>query len=154
MGTTSEFYDNGHGDRFTDSSLVNDEIAWFLQEEQEILDSIAEDIDALIEVGCMHGRYLDWAVQHRKLYFGLDQVHRYITAGKDEIRRKKLDGKNFNFILSGAEQLAGLVERRIINTRPERTLALFPFNSFGNMVDPLVILRNLQQSKLLYLISS
>lgn len=152
--TPLEFYENGHGDPFADDSHLNREVAAFLKQEEHLMSAVADGIDTLIEVGCMHGRYLDWAVRHKKSYFGLDRVHRYIRAGRQEAAQRGLPYCDFQFMRAGAEQISELVSEKILRSRPERSLALFPFNSFGNMRDPVAIIKTLKESGLLFFISS
>jgi hypothetical protein len=45
------------------------------------MSAVADGIYTLIDVGRMHGRCIDWAARHKKPYFDLDQVYRYIRAG-------------------------------------------------------------------------
>jgi hypothetical protein len=42
----------------------------------------AEDFDVLVEIGCMHGRALDWSLAHGKRYVGIDITPRYIKEVK------------------------------------------------------------------------
>jgi hypothetical protein len=67
----------------------------FLKQEEHLVSAVADGIDTPIEVGCMHGRNVDWAVKHKKSYFDLDQVHRYIRTGRQEAAQRGLSYCDF-----------------------------------------------------------
>ncbi|HKV92562.1 MAG TPA: hypothetical protein VJW20_08450 [Candidatus Angelobacter sp.] len=154
MGTTVAFYQNGYGDRFIDSSLFNDEVAAFLRAEEQILNTLAPSMLGLVEVGCMHGRYLQWAIENRKRYFGVDVIHRYIQNGRRTIARRCLPVADYQFLLGGVEQLSTVVKDPHVHANPRQYLMLFPFNSFGNMDYPEEVIKSLKSVNLQFVISS
>lgn len=154
MGTTPEFYRNGYGDRFIDPSLFNEEVAAFLCAEEQILNTLSCAIHGLVEVGCMHGRYLEWAILNRKRYFGLDMVERYIIKGRKSVHKRGLSSVDYRFILGSMEQLPAIVDDPDVSAHPDKYVMLFPFNSFGNMDHPEGVIQSMQSLKLHFVVSS
>jgi len=154
MAEIKDFYESGKGDRLIDSLLFPEEIKQFLICEKRILDSLADSFDLLVEVGSMYGRYLKWAVENGKRYFGIDVVERYIEAGRKIVLDSQLDPARYRFVLSGAENVAELVITHEWSIKPNRCILFFPFNSFGNMNDPLTVIRGVRKSGLPFLIST
>jgi|GEM_PF-1615228 hypothetical protein len=154
METTPEFYQNGYGDRFIDPSLFNDEVAAFLQGEEQILNTVSCRLCGIIEVGCMHGRYMEWAIRHRKRYFGVDVVERYISRGQQSLRKRGLPAADYHFILGSMEQMPKILNDPHVSAHPEEYLMLFPFNSFGNMDYPEAAVRAMENLKLHAIIST
>jgi len=151
MLSTREFYGGGQGDRLVDPNCYPKEIVDFLREERKLLDSMAASIDTLVEIGCMHGRYLDWAVGLNKRYIGIDIVPRYINMGRRIVAEKRLERKKYQFVLGGAEMVDVLARQK---AAPGKCLLFFPFNSFGNMADPIPVILSVRKSNLPFLISS
>jgi len=149
--STKDFYDKGYGDSLIDVSLLPEEVKEFLLEEELILFSIKDSFDLLIEVGCMNGRYLEWAVAENKSYIGIDVATRFIKEGKERIVKLKLD-TNYQFIEGAAENIVNLIP--IEQLRNENCLLFFPFNSFGNMKDAGLVISAIKESGLPFLISS
>lgn len=154
MGTTPEFYQNGYGDRFTDPLLFNEEVAAFLQAEEQILNTVSYRLRGIIEVGCMHGRYMEWAVRQRKRYFGIDVVERYISRGWKSLRNRGLPAADYHFLLGSVEQMPRVLNDPHVSAHPEQYLVLFPFNSFGNMDYPEAAVRAMETLKLHVIIST
>lgn len=154
MASSIDFYKNGFGDRFLDSSCYTAEIIDFLQSEEDLLTIVNDGFDLLVEIGCMHGRYLNWAVSHSKNYLGIDIVPKYIDAGLQRVVQCGFCRKSYQFKLGKAEEIAVLVDPEKLRASPERCLLLFPFNSFGNMSEISAVINNLVVSRLPFLISS
>ncbi len=74
MAEIKDFYESGRGDRLIDPFLFPEEIKQFLLCEKRILEALAGSFNLLVEVGSMYGRYLKWAVENGKRYFGIDVV--------------------------------------------------------------------------------
>ena len=148
------FYKNGLGDRLIDPSFYPPEIKQFLIDERKILDSLSSKIDLLIEVGCMQGRYLEWAILQNKYYLGIDIVLRYIKAGQKIVKTLELPVEQYQFKCGSAENIAELVKSKKSSIPPERCLIFFPFNSFGNMENPIPIIKSLKKSNLPFIIST
>jgi len=149
-----DFYGNGQGDRLIDPLFYPKGIKLFLEDEEKLLKSLAPFFDLLIEVGCMHGRYLCWAIRRKKSYIGLDIVERYISAGRQRLGELKTPSDQCRFVLGGAEDIADIIHPNDLGVDVGRCLAFFPFNSFGNMPNPKLVVKGLAQSGLPFCISS
>jgi hypothetical protein len=154
MSGTKDFYESGKGDRLIDPFLFPEKIKQFLLYEKRILEALTGSFDLLIEVGCMHGRYLKWAVKNNKCYLGIDIVERYIETGKKIVLGLQLDTNKYRFILGGAENIAKIVKLDEWDIRPNRCVLFFPFNSFGNMDNPVAVIKSIKKSSLPFLIST
>lgn len=102
----------------------------------------------------MYGRYLRWAIEQGKCYLGLDIVPRYVEAGRKTVIKLGLSPQHYQFVLGGAEEIAKLVKPKQLLVEPQRCLLLFPFNSFGNILNPSPVVTGLRESGLPFLISS
>jgi len=149
--STKDFYDKGYGDSLIDLSLLPKEVKDFLLKEELILSSIKDSFKLLTEIGCMNGRYLEWAVAENKSYIGIDVVPRFIKEGKERVIKLKL-GTNYQFIEGTAEDIINLIP--IKELRNKNCLLFFPFNSFGNMEDARPVISAIKESGLPFLISS
>ncbi|MCL5021045.1 MAG: hypothetical protein M1339_05155 [Bacteroidetes bacterium] len=153
--TGSQFYEVGAGDRLVDPASYPQEILEYLSAESGFVSELGNHFDRLIEIGCMNGRYLEWAVHHNKFYIGVDPVLRYIEAAQANISALDLPRDRFIAINDRAEHL-----QKITNTfcptksSADRSMAFFPFNSFGNADEPSKLVVALQKSRLRFLISS
>src|SRR5712691_11754913 len=154
MASSREFYRSGLGDRFLDPSFYSAEIREFLRSEESLVNSLSGCFDLLVEVGCMQGRYLNWAVNQSKNYIGIDIVPKYIEAGSLRVLERRLCSRSYRFTLGSAEEIASIVQPTELGMTPGRCLLLFPFNSFLNIPDTDGVLVNLAQSKIPFLVSS
>jgi len=149
-----DFYGNGQGDRLIDPLFYPKGIKLFLEDEEKLLKLLVPFFDLLIEVGCMHGRYLCWAIRRKKSYIGIDVVERYIFAGKQRLGELKTLSDQCSFILGSAEDIADTIHPNDLGVDVGRCLAFFPFNSFGNMPNPKSVVKSLAQSGLPFCVSS
>lgn len=154
MNSVKDFYGKGKGDRLIDPLFYPKSIRLFLIDEEMLLNRLSQSFDLLVEVGCMHGRYLEWAVDNGKHYLGVDVVRRYVSAGKSRLEKFRRSSMKHKFVLGGAENISKIVVPSDWNVTAERCLLLFPFNSFGNMPDPFSVATSLGQGCLPFLISS
>lgn len=154
MQYVQQFYACGLGDRLLDPKRYPSEIVRYLQEEERIVTTIEDSFDLLIEVGCVYGRYLDWAIAHKKSYIGIDIVERYVEDGRQILTDRQLPTDTFSFIAGDAEMLAQLIQPDQLPVAPHRSLLLFPFNSFGNMSSADRVLQSLRACNLPFMISS
>lgn len=154
MTEIKDFYESGKGDHLIDPLFFPEEIRQFLICEKRILEALADSFDLLVEVGSMYGRYLKWAIGDGKCYFGIDVVERYIEAGRKIILDSQLDPIKYKFVLGGAENITELVRPDEWSAKPNRCILFFPFNSFGNMNNPLTVIRGIRKSGLPFLIST
>lgn len=147
------FYGSGLGDRLIDESLFPNEIKDFLKDEEKLFSQINSSFDTLVEVGCMNGRYLEWAMKRKLWYVGIDVIPSYIDEGI--IRAKAIDySAESRFILGGAEELHVLLNWKALGINQAKTLLFFPFNSIGNMHDCVPVIRSLKKSETPFIIST
>ena len=135
------FYASGLGDRLVDENRYSASIRRFLSAEKELLEVARASFEMLVEVGCMDGRYLRWAVACEKSYLGVEPVARYAAAARRSIARFGDDRSRYRAIRGSAESLDTLLGAETTGKKP--ALVFFPFNSFGNARDPWPILRAL-----------
>jgi len=147
------FYGGGLGDRLIDESVFPKEIKEFLRDEENLLLQISPSFNTLIEVGCMHGRYVEWAVKHNLRYIGIDVVHSYINEGttKSKTFNSSIEPK---FILGGAEELHILLNWETLGIDKTKALLFFPFNSIGNMNDCIPVITSIRRSGAPFFIST
>jgi hypothetical protein len=154
MLSSNKLYESGLGDRLADQAYHPKHITKFLHEELRIMNSIEGSKDLLIEVGCMHGLYLDWAIAHKKYYIGIDIVERYIETGRRTVARLGLSNDIYQFIVGDAEDLADVISQQQVPVAHDRCLLFFPFNSFGNMQDAERVITSLKRCEMPFYISS
>lgn len=144
-----EHYYSEFGWRMFDPSLLTPELKEYLSEEcralQAVVQSSDRHYDTLIEVGCGYGRYLEWALERQLRYEGIDLVPWLVEMGQGfvaEIRLSKpeahceirrMSAQYMHQVLSDADTLAPLI--------------FFPFNCFGSLADPQLVLESLSQCK-------
>lgn len=145
---TAQFYASGAGDRLVAAALLPPAVRTLLDDEERMLDDLGDGIDVLVEVGSMYGLHLDWAVRSERAYIGIDVVPRYVDEGRARLAVRALPADRYRFDLTGAEDLAA------VRLPAGRALALFPFNSFGNMQRPRAVLAALSDSGLPFAIST
>lgn len=153
-GEIMSFYGSGLGDRLIDESLFPLEIKKFLIEEERLLNQSKSSFNSLIEVGCMHGRYLQWAIEHVQNYIGVDIVPSYIDAGHRRLKEYFYESLRCNFILGSAENIDTLLNWKMLGINQHKALLLFPFNSFGNMQNYLSVIRSIKRSGVPFFIST
>mgnify|MGYP001466761920 CR=1 FL=1 len=148
------FYGSNLGDRLIDETLFPIEVKLFLEAEKKLLEKIIKPFNTLIEVGCMYGRYLQWANDNVQNYIGIDIIKSYVKIGQknSKIHSNKLS--NCFFILGNAENLDTILNWKKLNLDPNKTLIFFPFNSFGNMQNYLSVIQSLKKTATSFFISS
>lgn len=154
MVSTRTFFETTLADRLMDPECFSAEIKDYLKQETAMVNAIESFIDVLIEVGCMNGRYLDWAIEHKKRYIGIDIVARHIGAGRRAVLERGLPADSCQFLLGNAEEISQLIPPETLLVDKARTLLLFPFNCFGNVVNVNRLMESLQRIDLPFFISS
>ncbi len=147
--TRLEFYSTGCGDALVNPARYPREITRYLAAECALLELIPGR--HLVEVGCMQGRYLDYAMDRGLDYLGVDVVARYIEEGRRRVEAHSAPTGRARFALGSATDLHHILND--VSPGTESTI-LFPFNSFGNCEDPLAVLRSLGRCGRPFLISS
>lgn len=153
MPSVQTFYEEGAGDRLMDTACHPPAIKEFLAAEQQMLSEVADCVDVLVEVGCMDGRNLGWAVAHGKRYIGVDQVQRHIQTARRTAEERGLR-EHAHFVTGDARRINTVVQPALRDLAGARALLFFPFNSFGNMPGPTRALRSIRASGLPFFISS
>lgn len=148
MKNTLEFYSSGLGDNLIKKSFYPKEIVSFLDKEKEIVKDELRNFDLLFEVGCMEGRYLDVALSENKKYYGIDVVERYVEMGQEILSKKELPANDFTIKIADAASL----DEIFIKNNLSKALIVFPFNSFGNMVNMKDVIKSLATAKRSFLI--
>ena len=143
-----DFYASGPGDHLVESSFFPKEIVLFLEKEKEIVQEALRASGLLFEVGCMEGRYLDVALSEGKKYFGIDLVERYVKKGNEVLSKKGLPTSDF--VIQQAD--ASSIDEVFSKNNLDRALVIFPFNSFGNMVNKDDVIASLARTRKPFLI--
>lgn len=124
-------YENGSGDELINPLNYNDQIALYLKAESEIFGEIIKDYYLVVEIGCMDGRYTDFVLKSGKKYLGIDAVQRYIENAKKKYKSAIIDDKAA-FFSTGLKDLEAVIADSQTQSL-KKTVAVFPFNSFGNI---------------------
>lgn len=154
MSSAPDFFETNVAENLMDAAYIPQEVAEFLRQERRIIGLLEDSFDLLVEVGCMDGRYLDWAIRRRKRYIGIDIISRHIQSGRRRVAERGESPERYRFVRGDAEEVAALVEPEQFEVSRERSLVLFPFNIFGAVTSAGRVLASLRQSKLPFLISS
>jgi hypothetical protein len=150
---THAFYGSGLGTRLVDPGNYPPPIQDYLREEERLLATLEDGFATVVEVGCMHGRYLDWAVSRGKSYLGVDPVPHYIRQGRERLPRQAHEPGIRRFVQGTAEEIDRVLRREGV-TADQRLLLFFPFNSFGQARLPRPIVDALARAGAPFLICS
>lgn len=133
MEKTSEFYSNKGGDKLIDNENYPEAITNYLKEERRLyFQHLTQgNYDTLIEIGCMSARHLDIAIELNLNYIGIDIVSKYIKLAQQQITDNNYQHKAKAFQLS----LLDYEQETIQLPRTSKPLCIFPFNSFGNIIN-------------------
>jgi len=153
MDFRNNFYSSGLGDSLVDETKYPDEIISYLSLEQELVSSLVGRFDVIVEVGCMNGRYLNWAMRKGKKYLGVDIVERYVKDGQERASRLLPKG-SFRVEICDATLIHLIPEEKGWISKNNKTLLLFPFNSFGNMSKYELVINSLFESRYPFVICS
>src|ERR1700733_13886493 len=143
-----EFYVSGLGERLIDPMNLTPEIILFFQEEENILNSLLDQIDLLVEVGCMNGLHLNWAIKHEKKYIGVDFVPWYVELGREHVQQYSVSHENYQFFCGNAENTGDFIHPEHLGVERASTLLFFPFNSFGSISSIEKVLTSIRESNL------
>lgn len=139
-----QFYKDGSGDALVDPQNYPEGIKQFLEGEIILLDKSYQELDTLVEVGCMTGRWTKWAMDKGLNYIGLDIVARYIQTAKQTAKELGYASGQCAFLIAPAEKVDSVLETTGLELR--EPLLFYPFNSFGNMKDPTTVLSAIHRS--------
>lgn len=143
-------YADGAGDILIQPEVYPVQITDYLDGERMLLDLMTKEIDVVVEIGAMHGRHLEWAVNRNIAYVGIDPVQRYIDRGIQAVVDRKLDPRRYQFKCGVAERVSEILPSGPI----ARAFLFFPFNSFGNMLDVPPVFEQIKKTGHSFLIST
>ena len=125
-----QFYDQNGGEKLIDHDCYVPEIDEYLKNEIRFISQTLEKhgYSGMLEIGCMNGRNLEVATVLGIKYVGIDIVKRFI-----EEANKKMGDLN---IVAIAKQCDVKNLHEIRKLLSSNFLAVFPFNSFGNIDNP------------------
>lgn len=151
----ADFYGDGAGDRLFEQETFPPEIHQFLRRETALLRHAVKGRKILVEVGCQRGILLDWATNHGLDYLGIDLVQRYIDEGRAAAESSGYVDVEERLLCDTADHLTDILARaRTARYDREDILLVFPFNSFGNMDDPVRVIANLAEASCDFFIST
>lgn len=132
-----EFYSCSDGHEILNSKNFPPDIIDFLQVEREMIHNILAESNyhALLEIGCGDARNINLASMLKLKYFGIDFIEKEIHLAKQKIEKN-------NFI--GEVKCLSVLDLNHATTpvpKTMRTIALFPFNVFGNIFEPIQTLK-------------
>lgn len=136
-------YNLGSGDELVNPANYDNEIDFYLSEEKKLILEFSKRFDVIIEAGCMTGRNCELVRALNKKYIGVDIVQRYI----DEAISRYRDIENVLFKCNDIINLEKILFSLQISMI-ENSLVIFPFNSFGNILDGESTLKELLKLKI------
>lgn len=157
-----KIHNNNHVVNFYETSgqyLIKEEnypkeIQMFLNEESSIIKNQISNnsYSHFVECGCMNARNLGIISYYDNLYYyGIDLVENYIIQAENIIKQNLLEERAAVRCISA--ELLNVID--IPNTDSNsKILCFFPFNSFGNVANPIKVLNNLQNQSLTIFIST
>jgi len=123
-------YKNGLGDELINPFNYNSEILLYLEEEKKIIKRLCLQFEVIVECGCMNGRNFELISSFGRKYIGVDIIDRYIH----EAQKKYQNSKKCLFICGDIINISHILHDRGIPVSDSMVL-IFPFNSFGNVLD-------------------
>jgi len=121
MKPETDFYNSGKGDCLVNSRNYPPEIKSYLQSEKEVLKLLSNKLKGIVEVGCMNGRYVEWALAEEKLYYGIDIIERYIEAGLKRLKKSGIHLSRVNLQVWSANS----IHEFVIQERLSQVLLFF-----------------------------
>ena len=137
-----KFYDNKGGEKLIDTKFFVPEIDDYLRNEKEFIQKILElgKYPGILEIGCMNGRNLDIAKEQGIRYVGIDIVRRFVDEANRKIENLGIDAIALECDVKYLYDIKDVISSDF--------LAVFPFNSFGNVDDPQRALNSLSKQGL------
>lgn len=147
-----EFYSSPQGNEILNNKNFTPKIMNYLDEEhqaiQRILGTRTEKYDALLEIGCGHASNIKLSALLRLKYFGIDFIENVIKVARYQISKNKLSGQVDCLSVLNLDHTTTPVPQDM------RTVCLFPFNVFGNIFEPIRILKIMKMLNYAMLIST
>lgn len=151
--STIDFYDSGSGTLLIKEQNYPPSIRDYLRKESAQLAKLCADSTCLlVEVGCMDGRYLNWAVARNIRYLGIDVVPSYVRSAREKIDSMGLDISRYRVVCASAENIHDIICSCCLPQ--DQIMVLFPFNCFGNMDDIRSVVRSISMTNANFLIST
>ncbi len=147
-----EFYSCSHGREILNSENFSPDIMNYLEGEsktiQEVIINYLEDYHAMLEVGCGHARNVGVSLRLGLKYYGIDFIENEIVTARRKLKEKKLSGH--------VKCLSVLDLNKATTPVPAslKTVCIFPFNVFGNIFEPVRILKIMHDLNYTMLIST
>lgn len=131
----NNFYKSGLGTRLILEDNYPEEIHRYLIAELKLLGTIISDYKVITEVGCMHGRYTDYVLEHGCNYLGVDVVESYIKEGKRLAKQKSYNRSRCRFKCIDARHIhKEIFLKEMFGMHRSDNLIFYPFNCIGNMM--------------------
>jgi hypothetical protein len=139
-------YESRIADHLTDPDYFTPAIRIYQQGERELLFQLAKPFNTLIEAGCSKGRYTAAVTETKRNYIGIDIAAHHID---DASTAHKSNSKAL-FFCDDILNFEKIFLANTINTNS--SLLFFPFNCFGNLVNPVTILEKMAVLKISFAI--
>lgn len=137
----ANFYAKKGGRKLVEVDLYPTKIKRYLTGESVLIKKLLKDstYECVMEIGCMYGRLLKIVLQSGKSYRGIDLVSEFIDEGRKICAKHVKDDHLAQIWSCSVNNMSDLIK-----TNPlyfpidmKNMLSVFPFNSFGNIGDPL-----------------
>jgi len=132
--SSRDFYQTSAGDHLVEAAYYPAQVVSFLEAESLFVAQLLDKCSLLIEVGSMWGRYLEFALQLKKSYIGVDVVPRYIRILQRRVEKIDIAGRIHMGYVCNVPQQEALYNLARPFCVEHRVLLVFPFNSIGNML--------------------
>jgi hypothetical protein len=147
-----EFYSSLSGNEILNNENFPPDIVDYLEGEyaafHQLLTHRHLEFDALLEIGCGNARNIELARSFALQYFGIDFIEQVVKTASRKLKNNKWMGKIECLSVLDLHQSTTPISNNL------RTLCLFPFNVFGNILDPLRVLKIMRDLKYAMLIST
>lgn len=128
------------GYALVDEGNYPDCIRRYLGEQEHLVERVLEHgrYNSVLEVGCMDGRLLLLPVlDSGRNYWGIDLVEAAILAAESLIGAQHLQPQQIASVAVGdVSRLGNVLFPLPLPGRGSHTIAIFPFNAFGNLAEP------------------
>jgi len=147
MVSVLDFYNKQGGDQLVEQKNYPPKIKEYLEKEKSYLKKIASKgcYKGIFEIGCMDGRYIEFAGRNKLKYIGIDLVPKFIEKAKEKIRKSNM--KDMSAHVCSINSL-GKIQKKL----SPNIIGFFPFNSFGNLENPSIAIRELFKTNIDFVI--
>lgn len=151
------FYESSVGNNIMEKKCFSEEINQYLEFEKCLLESIINKFNVLVEIGCVKGRHLQWALDKGKYYVGIDIVNQHILDAREVASSLNLDSSQYKVVCEQAENFYTILNNLNIDIDDKQkynTLIYFPFNILGNVENFEQTIMSLKESNVDFYISA